>query len=549
MVKASVARKPAKRMAKKATRGRRSAELMPRMPKPTDKLPAKPFHISERVLEWARRKHVKQADIPEPLLYFAPAEPPPQVVPEGEPELAMDDALNGVVDWVSGWGPGYFSSIIEEGQTFLGYPYLAALTQRPEYRRISETVATEATRKWIKLTATGNKDKTEEIKQLDAELKRLGAEEAFRKISEVDGFFGRAHLYIDTDQTDDRDELQTSILNAKGEPSKAKIKRGSVKALRVVEPMWTYPANYNSNNPLKPDWYNPTQWFVMGTQLHSSRLMTFIGREVPDMLKPAYSFGGLSLSQMAKPYVDNWLRTRQSVSDITAAFSVMVLMTNLQTILQGGADNSLFQRADLFNLIRDNKGLMLVDKDTEDFKNVSAPLGTLDALQAQSQEHICSVSGIPLVKYTGIQPAGLNASSDGEIRVWYDLVHAYQKKFFSPKLTLVIQIAMLNIWGKIDPEIGFEYVPLYSMTEKESADLEKTKADTDAIYAELGAIDATDIRKRIAGDKNSQYAGIEADDVPDATEEEASELEDGEAATEDPDNEATGKQERELEEN
>jgi hypothetical protein len=53
----------------------------------------------------------------------------------------------------------------------------------------------------------------------------------------------------------------------------------------------------------------------MGTEVHASRMPAFVGHPVPDMLKPAYSFGGLSLSQMAKPYVDIWLQTRESVGD------------------------------------------------------------------------------------------------------------------------------------------------------------------------------------------------------------------------------------------
>jgi hypothetical protein len=54
---------------------------------------------------------------------------------------------------------------------------------------------------------------------------------------------------------------------------------------------------YNAINPLKGDWYNPQTWYVMGQEIHGSRLPTFIGHPVPDMLKPAYSFGGLSLSR------------------------------------------------------------------------------------------------------------------------------------------------------------------------------------------------------------------------------------------------------------
>jgi hypothetical protein len=39
---------------------------------------------------------------------------------------------------------------------------------------------------------------------------------------------------------------------------------------------------------------------------------------------------------MAKPYVDIWLTTRQSVADLIHSFSVMVLMTDLSTLMQPG---------------------------------------------------------------------------------------------------------------------------------------------------------------------------------------------------------------------
>ena len=49
------------------------------------------------------------------------------------------------------------------------------------------------------------------------------------------------------------------------------------------------------------DWYKPSSWFVQGTEVHSTRLMTFIGREVPDLLKPAYSFGGCPCLRWSSP--------------------------------------------------------------------------------------------------------------------------------------------------------------------------------------------------------------------------------------------------------
>jgi uncharacterized protein len=84
--------------------------------------------------------------------------------------------------------------------------------------------------------------------------------------------------------------------------------------------------------------------------------------------------------------------------------------------------------------------MMIIDKDKEDFKNVSTPLSGLDELQAQSLEHICSAIRQPVVKYTGIDPQGLNASSEGPIRVYYDLIHSTQEYLIKPPLQTVIDL-------------------------------------------------------------------------------------------------------------
>jgi hypothetical protein len=130
------------------------------------------------------------------------------------------------------------------------------------------------------------------LKHLAGFRARFGVKNAFRKGIEVDGGFGRSHIYLDTGQTDDRDELKLPLGNGTNAMSKAKVGKGSPKRIRVIEPVWTYPSRYNATDPLKPDWYKPSSWFVQGKEVHSTRLLTFIGREVPDLLKPAYSFGG-----------------------------------------------------------------------------------------------------------------------------------------------------------------------------------------------------------------------------------------------------------------
>jgi phage-related protein (TIGR01555 family) len=226
------------------------------------------------------------------------------------------------------------------------------------------------------------------------------------------------------------------------------------------------------------------------------------------MLKPTYSFRGVSLTQLAIPYVDNWLRTRQSVSDTVKQFSVSGVRMDLQQSLLPGAGTTLDYRAQLLNLYRDNRNLLLLDKATEEFFQINTPLAGLDALQAQAQEQMSAVSRAPLVKLLGITPSGLNASSDGEIRVWYDYVHGYQDGSLTPLMTVVLKLIQLSLFGVIDEDITWQWEKLHEATEVEQADIERAQMETDRGYIEAGVITPEQAAKTLSADPTSRYSGI-----------------------------------------
>lgn len=482
------------------------------------------FRISDDLLALARQRPEGFVENP-----FVVADYPPGTLPAGKskPKMAYDEATSDTLMWAR----NAVASAYQEGIGFLGFPYLTELAQRAEYRRMSERMATEMTRKWIELQSVGddkdNKSKTKapavRIKKITEEMKRLKVQDLFRGAAQHDGFFGRGHIFISIGGNETDAELKTSIGNGSDRRSKAKVGKGSLKRLKLVEPVWAYPANYNSSDPLQEDFYKPITWYVQGREVHHTRLLTFVGREVPDLLKPAYSFAGLSLSQMAKPYVDNWLRTRQSVADIIQAFSVFVLSTDLQTQVQAGG-SELFKRIDLFTILRNNKGLLAIDKESEDLKNVSAPLGTLDTLQAQTQEHMAAVCGIPLIILLGISPAGLNASSEGEIRTFYDWIMSFQELLFTTHLKTIIDFIQLHLFGEVDDAIVFVWEPLWSLDAKGQADVQYSKAQTAEIYVNMGALDRAEVRKAVANDPDSQFTSINVDEIPEMTEEEETDI-------------------------
>src|SRR3954464_2187673 len=157
---------------------------------------------------------------------------------------------------------------------------------------------------------------------------------------------------------------------------------------------------------------------------------------------------------------------------------------------------------------------MALDKNREDLVNVTTPLGTLDALQAQAQEQMAAVSHTPLIVLLGITPSGLNASCDGELQVWASWVRSMQEHLFDGPLDRVIKCIQIDLWGEVDPDIGFDYEPLRELSDAELAAAQKQEADTHAVYVNAGVIAPEEVRQALAEDEGSPYAGVDLSGPP-----------------------------------
>lgn len=196
-------------------------------------------------------------------------------------------------------------------------------------------------------------------------------------------------------------------------------------------------------------------------------------------------------------------------SPMLHSFSLSGIMTDMSQALTGKRDPNYAKRAELFNRTRDNRGLLILDKQKEEFFQFNTPLSGLDTLQAQAQEHMFFVSAIPSVKFAGLSPTGLNASSEGEIRVFYDTIAALATRLLKKPLKKVLDIIQLSEFGDIDPDITFEFEPLHELTREQLANIRKTEAETDQIYESAGAVTNNEVRERLATAPDSPYSGID----------------------------------------
>lgn len=432
-----------------------------------------------------------------PRREFKAPDLPPGVVPAGHTAaIAMDSG--GAFPFLNAQAAGGGFGC---GLGFPGYSYLSELAQRSEYRAPNETTADEMTREWIKFTGASES----ELQELEDAFEEFGVQAVARQSVLTDGYMGRAQIYISIKGQDDPGKRDKPLLleDASG-------LLGKLQGFKPIEPIWSTPQAYNSNDPTKPDFYKPDSWYVMGINTHSDRLLTLISRPLPDILKPAYNFSGMSASQLIEPYVVRWLKTVDSVNRLISNFSTRVIMTDIGSQLQGDG-GKLLRRLQLMAMTSDNRGILALNKATEQFVLQNTPLGGLADLQQQALEHMAYPTHIPLIKLTGSSPAGLNASGEGEIKVWYDHVSSQQQVVLRAPVTTMLKVVQLHLWGKINPKIGFEFVPLDTPTDKELSEKRKADGATDTAYVNAAIVSPDEVRERLRTDPTSGYTGLKGD--------------------------------------
>jgi phage-related protein (TIGR01555 family) len=427
----------------------------------------------------------------------------PGVGPESSDSVrvAQDADINTVIGYAQQQWPGL---------GFIGFPFLAELSQISEYRQLATRISQEMTRKWIKIRSRSEKDKSEEIKKIQEEFERLEIQAAFRTMAEYDALFGRGQLYIDLGPAKDEELGSPLLLDAH------KIKKGALLGLQPIEPLYSYAYDYDAGEPLSRHFYKPRTWYIMKRKVHSTRLLTFISQPVPTMLKPMYAFSGVSMSQLAMPTIENFLKMRQSVANIVQNYSLRGIKTNMSGILEGGTDtlDSLIQRIQIYTQQSSNEGLMVLDKEMEDFFQHTTPMTNIDKLLDQSRDNICAVANIPRMVLFGLSPEGMNASADGELAVFEQYVSGMQESLFRHNLEKVLRLVQLSLFGKVDHDITFDFCPLRELSAKELSEIRNQNAQADNIYANIpGVVAGAEIRKKLADDHTSGWDNLDISKV------------------------------------
>ena len=380
---------------------------------------------------------------------------------------------------------------------FIGFQALSSLSQIPEIRAAVDAISSDSLREWGEVS-----HENPEVKEfLTNQLKKLNARKIFRDALVSSLFYGGSMVLMSASLTDNTNVDERLPLSGESK----------VKKLIVIDGIYANPISYDTANPLSPSWYNPDKWYLMAREVHHDHLLHVVPFPVVDMIKPMYQMHGISLTQVMWPYVRRWHNAVESSADLLKSYSVSGIKTDMMSSLQEDDVNALTMRAELFNKFRDNRGLLLLNKETEEFFQFATPLSGIADLVRQTQEQMSAVARVPLVKLLGITPSGLNASSDGEIKVYYDFIAGIQDNCLLPLIQRLLSQIEMSEFGTDDADFIFN--PLMSMSEREEAEIQEIKSRMHVAYASVGAASSDDIRGSLDAEERPIYPEVQRDDA------------------------------------
>lgn len=272
------------------------------------------------------------------------------------------------------------------------------------------------------------------------------------------------------------------------------VKPGSFRGFAVVDPHWlTYQWDRESRtDPTSPNFLEPTWIKVAEKRIHRSWVIRRINSELPDIFKPVYLYGGLSLTQMI--YERVWAADKLANEAPLLAMTKRLLIAdgNLEQLQSDPARTNKFFNA--INFFRDNFSIF-VKKPSSNVTQLDTNLSELTPLTMSQYQLVAAIAQIPVTKLLKNVPTGLQATGQYEWDDYSQSLKVIQNDDYTPTCRMFYELyCASNYPDKKDMQLDIEWNPIDVPKESEVAQMCSQTAQYVSHLINTGVIDIAEAR-------------------------------------------------------
>lgn len=295
------------------------------------------------------------------------------------------------------------------------------------------------------------------------------------------------------------------------------ITQGSWKFATVL-PKDRATATDRITNPVDPNYGQPA-YYTLGTErVHPSRIIRFIGDELIDRDMNWDGYG-------ASVYIgyETALKNLDLASTAVAAMipeaklDVLRIPNLAENFATAEYSNALLQRTQVAMMLKSITNTLILDggngegKGGEEFEQKTISFAGLPDIMDRFMLLFSAVVDIPQTRLYGRAPQGQNATGESDMQNWAQTVAARQELRVMPAINGADEILIRSALGTRPAELWYDWRPIWTVSEKVGAEIEKAYAEALASRLNTGAIEDTVLAKSELNRmiESGRYPGIE----------------------------------------
>ena len=235
-------------------------------------------------------------------------------------------------------------------------------------------------------------------------------------------------------------------------------------------------------------------------RVHHSRIVRFIGRELPYLEKIAEMYWGES--EIEALYADVVKHDNVSANMAALTFRANIDTMEVQNLDQLFSIASKEQQRRFWavmqaqSVCKSNFGIQLVNKDDKITNTQYTFTGLKDVYDSMCLD-LAGAARIPVTKLFGRSPAGMNATGESDLQNYYDYIDTLRESVLKPIIYKLLPVLAMSAWGAIPDDLGITFPSLWTPTAKEVAEIAKYKSETLITAFQAGLIDQATAQKEL----------------------------------------------------
>ena len=208
--------------------------------------------------------------------------------------------------------------------------------------------------------------------------------------------------------------------------------------------------------------------------LHHSRVLRFIGRELPRMEAVRENYWGASEMEHIWDELQKRSAASANIAQLIFQANITTLkMSDFGELLNSGTPEQrrgLEDAMGLENRFRTSFGLQLLSRD-DTLENHAYSFTGLSEIYEQFMMDMAGAAEIPATRLFGRSPQGMNATGESDLRNYYDMIASLQERQLRPALEKLLPVMAVSCWGCIPPDLEFVFEPVMTASPMERAEL------------------------------------------------------------------------------